>query len=130
MGQRTELARKLRREPTPAELRFWEILYTFRQSGWHFRRQVPVGPYIVDFACKRAKLAFEIDGDSHYSDAGLAADAVRTAYIEERGYRVVRFTNLDVLGNPEGVYLLVADALKSAPPNLPLKRGRNRLDER
>ena len=60
------LAQKLRLEQTPSERRFWAMLYTFRQSGWHFRRQAPIGPYIVDFVCKRARLVFEIDGESHF----------------------------------------------------------------
>ena len=99
------LARRLRREQTPAERKFWELLHPFRMSGMHFRRQSPIGGFVVDFACKRARLIFEIDGDSHYLEGAAEHDAARTAYLSARGYRVVRFTNLDVLSNPEGVYL-------------------------
>ena len=102
-------ARKLRREQTPAERRFWRLLEPWRVSGHHFRRQAPIGPYVVDFVSKRGKLIFEIDGDSHYTDAGLAHDRSRTDYLERLGYRVMRFTNSDVLGNGDGVF----DTLRS-----------------
>ena len=111
----TTVARKLRRDQTPAERRFWEIIKSYRTDGWHIRRQSPIGPYIVDFACKQANVIFEIDGDSHYFDGGMAADQVRTAYLANRGYRVVRFTNLDVMSNPEGVWYEVDRTLKSTP---------------
>ncbi|GLQ10176.1 endonuclease [Devosia yakushimensis] len=110
----TTPARRLRLDQTPAERRFWAMLHTFRQSGWHFRRQAPIGPYIVDFACKRARLIFEIDGDSHFSDAGIAADRIRTQYLESRGYRVVRFTNHEVMTSGDGVYILVSQILDKA----------------
>ena len=112
------LAQRLRRDQTPAERRFWVILHPFREQGWHFRRQTPIGPYIVDFACKRARLVFEIDGDSHYEEAGIARDRVRTAYLESRGYRVVRFTNDDVLTSDDGVYPMVAEILERMPADL------------
>ena len=102
---KTPLARRLRRDHTPAERKFWELLHPYRQSGWHIRRQSPIGDYIVDFVCKRAGLVFEIDGDSHYAPGAEAREVDRTAYLSSRGYRVVRFTNLDVLGNPQGVYV-------------------------
>ena len=84
----TSFARSLRQQATPAEARFWVLLYTFRQAGWHFRRQAPIGPYITDFACKRAGLIFEIDGDSHYSDEGLpqTAYARHICNLEVTGY--------------------------------------------
>ena len=112
------IARKLRSEQTSAERRFWLVIQSFREEGWHFRRQSPVGPYVVDFVCKRAHLIFEIDGDSHHADGAVAADATRTAYLESRGYRVVRFTNLEVLSNSEGVWSEVSaylGASKSTP---------------
>ena len=115
---KTELARHLRRNFTPAETRFWNLLHPFRQSGWHFRRQAPIGPYIADFACKRSRLIVEIDGDSHYTDFGIARDTVRSAYLASRGYRIVRFTNDDVLANPDGVHdalVAVLAELKNTP---------------
>ena len=114
----TTIARKLRLEQTAAERRLWLVIQSFRADGWHFRRQSPIGPYVVDFVCKQARLIFEIDGDSHYVDGAVAADAARTTYLESRGYRVVRFTNLDVLTNSEGVWSEVGGCLgasKSTP---------------
>jgi very-short-patch-repair endonuclease len=100
----TETARRLRRDQTLAERKFWELLYAFRQAGWHMRRQSSIGRYVVDFVCKRAGLVFEIDGDSHFLGGAEDRDLERTVYLASRGYQVIRFTNLDVLGNPEGVY--------------------------
>ncbi|KKB86612.1 hypothetical protein VW29_01545 [Devosia limi DSM 17137] len=111
MNRQISLARKLRREQTPAERRFWVVLQPWRETGWHFRRQAPIGPFVVDFVCKREKLVFEIDGDSHYSAAGVARDAQRTGFLAGQGYRVVRFSNADVLGNPEGVFAVVVGIL-------------------
>lgn len=104
-------ARKLRRDQTLAERRFWDLLYPWRMSGWHFRRQAPIGPFVVDFVCKRIKLIFEIDGDSHYTDEGIARDFNRTAYLRRLGYRVVRFTNDDVIDGDEGVFDLLRGIL-------------------
>ena len=103
MGDPVSVARRLRRDQTEAERRFWALLYPWRFSGWHFRRQAPVGVYFVDFICKREKLIFEIDGGAHYSDEGVARDARRTAVLEAAGYRVVRFSNDDVLRNANGM---------------------------
>jgi very-short-patch-repair endonuclease len=103
MSERVSFARGLRRNQTAAERRFWALLEPWRVAGWHFRRQAPIGPFVVDFICKRAKLIIEIDGDSHYSDAGIAGDERRTAFLAGLGYRVVRFSNDDVLENADGV---------------------------
>jgi very-short-patch-repair endonuclease len=107
----TKIAQKLRRDQTQAERKFWTVLESYRTSGWHLRRQSPIGPYVVDFVCKQAGVIFEIDGDSHHTDPGISADLVRTAYLESRGCYLVRFTNLDVMSNPEGVWQAVGSAL-------------------
>jgi len=104
MDDPVSFARRLRREQTSAERRFWALLHPWRMAGWHLRRQAPIGPYVVDFVCKRCKLIIEIDGDSHYSDPGQRRDAVRSAYLAELGYRVLRFTNLDVSDGAHGVF--------------------------
>ncbi|HEV7345892.1 MAG TPA: endonuclease domain-containing protein [Devosia sp.] len=104
MDDPVSFARKLRRDQTPAERRFWALLAPWRACGWHWRRQAPVGPYVVDFICKRIGLVIEIDGDSHYDVAGQAHDARRTAELAALGYRVLRFTNAEVLGNAAGVF--------------------------
>lgn len=103
MRDRVSFARSLRQNQTPAERRFWALLEPWRSSGWHFRRQAPMGPFVVDFVCKRSKLIFEIDGDSHYGADGVARDARRSGFLAGLGYRVVRFSNDDVMGNADGV---------------------------
>ncbi|ODT76826.1 MAG: hypothetical protein ABS76_30105 [Pelagibacterium sp. SCN 64-44] len=122
MDDPVTFARKLRREQTPAERRFWIILHPWREAGLHWRRQTPIGPYVVDFACKREKLIVEIDGDTHYSEAGRAHDRGRSAFLEQRGYRIVRFSNAEVTGNGDGVFAVLMEMLGepgSIPGNTP-----------
>ena len=71
--------------------------------GTHFRRQVPIGPYIADFACMAARLIVEVDGSQHGHDAGMQKDAKRTQWLEQQGYRVLRFWNNEVTRNIKGV---------------------------
>ncbi len=99
-----EKARELRNNPTPAENNFGYFLRTmpFYQEIV-FNRQKPLGNYIVDFYCRQYKLIIEIDGDSHYSVSGLKHDKTRTEYLESLGFRVLRYTNPDILNNIEGV---------------------------
>ena len=111
MADSVTFARKLRREQTLPERRFWALTLPWRDAGLHWRRKSPIGPYVVDFVCKRQKLVDEIDGETHFSEAGLAHDAQRTAYLAERGYRVLRFTNDDVMQRGEGVFSLLTEAL-------------------
>ena len=111
MEDRISFARQLRQEQTPAERRFWVMLEPWRLGGRHFRRQAPIGPYVVDFVCKRDKLVFEIDGDSHFEVLGLAHDLRRTAYLGRLGYRVVRYTNVDVLESSEGLFDVLHELL-------------------
>jgi len=87
----------MRRDPTPAERRLWWGLKG-RALGCYFRRQHPVGPYIADFACVRARVIVETDGDSHDE----ARDARRDRYLAERGWRVIRFCDSEIYGNLEG----------------------------
>ncbi|MDV3252247.1 endonuclease domain-containing protein [Devosia sp. BK] len=124
---RNSLPRKLRQQPTPAEIRFWRLIHPIRQQGWHFRKQAPIGRYVVDFVCHAGKLIVEIDGDSHFMPEGIARDAARTAFLEGEGYRVLRFTNLEVMEEDEGVHLEVLGALQAAgvtPSRPPPSRGR------
>jgi len=86
---------------TDAEQRLWYRLRARRLDEWKFRRQVPVGPYIVDFLCARARVIVELDGGQHAER--IARDEARTAGLSSRGYQVIRFWNNDVLGNIEGV---------------------------
>ena len=94
-------ARALRGALTDAEQRLWYYLRNRRFGGYKFRRQVPMGPYIADFVCMSSRLVVEIDGGQHADRA--AADARRTRYLEDHGYRVVRFWNNEVTENLDGV---------------------------
>jgi very-short-patch-repair endonuclease len=111
MADPVTFARKLRREQTLPERRFWALTLAWRDAGLHWRRQAPIGPYVVDFVCKSKKLIVEIDGDTHFSVSGLEHDALRTAYLAERGYRVLRFTNVDVMQRGEGVFAVLMEIL-------------------
>jgi very-short-patch-repair endonuclease len=111
MEEPVAFARRLRREQTMAERVFWGLLLPWRERGLHWRRQAPIGPYVADFVCKRLKLVIEIDGDSHYDAAGIAHDARRTAFLNARNYRVLRFTNDDVLDNADGVFTVMLGVL-------------------
>ena len=93
-------ARAMRGAPTDAERRLWRLLRDRRLNGLKFRRQVPVGPYIVDFFCVDAELIVEADGSQH---AENMRDEVRDAYLAQRGCKVLRFWNYDVLRNREVV---------------------------
>ena len=93
-------ARRMRREPTEAELRFWYEVRDRRLGGLKFRRQVPIGNYIADFLCTEHRLIVEIDGGQH---SGSQRDAARDCVLSAMGYRILRFWNTDVLHNTEGV---------------------------
>ena len=103
-----DLARHLRNGATVAERRLWRSLRGFRPEGLRFRRQAPVGRFIADFACHRAKIIVEIDGSQHGEDARAERDASRTAFLEAEGYRVLRFSNGEVMRDSERIAEVVA----------------------
>lgn len=113
-------ARMLRRASTDAERVLWSALRAHRLQGAHFRRQAPIGPYIVDFICHSAKFIVEIDGGQHYSDEGERNDTRRSAYLASRGFRTVRFSNLDVMSNRAGVLETIAAQVSSARLSIPI----------
>ena len=94
-------ARKMRAQPTPAENLLWKQLRNRRFLGHKFRRQVPIGQYIVDFLCEDEAIIIELDGGQH-ADA-IPYDQQRTLWLESRGFRVLRVWNHDVMGNIEAV---------------------------
>ena len=97
----TDFARALRVGSTDAERLVWSKLRNRQVDGWKFRRQVPLGRFIVDFLCADAKLIVELDGGQH--GEALNYDAARTKWLNENGYQVVRFWNNDVMNNIDGV---------------------------
>ena len=110
-------AKALRRGMTRAELLLWRYLKAHHLDGMQFRRQTPLGPYVADFCCHRARLIVELDGETHDFQERQSHDAMRDRWLKTQGYRVFRFTNDDVLKNIEGVVTAIAGAL---PPSLSL----------
>ena len=116
-------ARDLRRNMTAAERRIWQILRSQQMQGYKFRRQLPIGRYIVDFACHEARLIVEIDGGQH--DRSSPQEAARSAFLQNEGYRLLRFWNNDVLANLDGVHAVIAEELARITPTqtLPHRGG-------
>jgi very-short-patch-repair endonuclease len=119
-------ARALRKNSTDAERVLWSELRDHRLKGASFRRQVPIENYIADFVCHAAKLVIELDGGQHFSNGQEAADARRSAIIEAKGFRVLRFSNHDVMTNRAGVLEIIAAAVEARAPTLTLPRKRGR----
>ena len=115
----TTAARALRREPTNAERELWSALRLYRPR---FTRQLVIDRYIVDFACRSARLAVELDGGQHARRT--AEDDARTAKLMAHGWRVMRFWNNEVLENLEGVVARIS-AEVGAEPKLPRVRGKD-----
>jgi very-short-patch-repair endonuclease len=113
-GETKKRARELRHEPTEAEKLLWAHLRNGRLNGWRFRRQHPVPPHVVDFACVSARLVVEADGGQH---AESERDRRRDRFIRSRGWRILRFWNHDILANPAGVIEAIAAALPPPRPS-------------
>ena len=111
--EKTQLrATALRATATPAEIHLWHFLRRRYMRGHRFRRQVPIGPYILDFFCINAQLAIEIDGSQHA--LARAYDERRDRYLENRGMRVLRFWNNEVLQQTDAVLQVILGALESS----------------
>ncbi|MBI3286052.1 MAG: DUF559 domain-containing protein [Burkholderiales bacterium] len=111
----TERARELRSDMTVVEHKLWQAIRGEQIDGCKFRRQYVIGKYIADFACVAQKLVIELDGGQHQDQVGY--DDHRTAYLQQQGWRVLRFWNNDVMENMEGVLAGIALALAAAPPS-------------
>jgi very-short-patch-repair endonuclease len=98
-----ELARSLRKNQTEAEGYLWQYLRDRRLVGYKFRRQYPIGNYILDFYCPQKKLAIELDGGQHGTNHGLAYDQHRTAILEKHGIKVIRYWDNEVFQNTNNV---------------------------
>ena len=107
------LARELRKNMTDAEKRLWAKIRMRQMGGHQFYRQRAIGNYIVDFYCPKAKLVLEVDGGQHYSDEQIEIDKKRSSYLNRLGFKVMRFTNLDVLNNIDVVLDEIYRYLKS-----------------
>jgi very-short-patch-repair endonuclease len=94
---RTEFARELRKKSTDAERLLWRWLRSRRLEGAKFRRNAPIGNYIVDFCCHSAALIIELDGGGHFTPEEIEYDEQRTNELKGAGWRVIRFTNAEVM---------------------------------
>jgi very-short-patch-repair endonuclease len=121
-------ARKLRRTTTAAEKRLWQKLRHLDVQGSHFRRQVPIGAYIADFACMAARLLIELDGSQHGEASKKIRDDARTRWPEKEGYRVVRIWNNEISRNLNGVmeriYAEIHGSMNAEPQVLKHKRSK------
>ena len=109
-----DLCRNLRKFTTPAEMRLWRHLRDRRMADAKFRRQHEFGPYILDFYCHESHLVIEADGNQHGESEVMAYDAERTQYLAERGLRVMRFTNAQVMTETESVLQTIFEAVTDA----------------
>jgi very-short-patch-repair endonuclease len=111
----TKRARELRNEATPAERVLWRHLAR-SQAGAKFSRQMPIGKFFADFLCRELKLVVEVDGFSH--DLRPGYDDARDCWLEDEGYRVLRFTNADVLLDTEAVLTAIREEVACRRRNL------------
>jgi very-short-patch-repair endonuclease len=127
---RRRTAKRLWDNTTGAEDLLWRRLRRFPISGTHFRRQVPIGPYVADFACMAARLIIEVDGSQHGRDDLHERDETRTRWLEAEGYRVLRFWNNDLTANMDGVLEAVYAAIYGSPSaeSVHLKHQRRKRD--
>jgi very-short-patch-repair endonuclease len=112
----TTSAKELRKRSTDAEKALWRSLRARQLEGLKFRRQQPIGKYIVDFACLETALIVEIDGGQHAEDVQRETDRTRDQWLEGEGFTVLRFWNHEVLANTEGVLEAIRQACQGLPP--------------
>jgi very-short-patch-repair endonuclease len=120
-------SRQLRVNMTDAERYLWTKIRMKQLKGYQFYRQKPIGDYIVDFFCPRAKLVIEVDGSRHYSDETTEYDRIRGEYLTSLGLRVLRFTNNEVMKNIKGVIESIIEEIPPGeiPLSPPFSKGEN-----
>jgi len=111
-----QYSRQLRENMTDAERHLWAQIRMKQLKGYQFYRQKPIGDYIVDFFCPRAKLVIEVDGSQHFSDEMTEYDRIRNEYLSSLGLRVLRFTNIDVLTHIKRVVESIIENIEENPP--------------
>jgi very-short-patch-repair endonuclease len=117
-----DYARRLRRSMTDAENRMWHFLRNNQLDNIRFYRQRPIGHYIVDFVSLKKKIIIEIDGSQHYQPGQQAKDKKRDAFLSSLGYRIIRWSDRDVLTNMEGCIQYILYVSKKSPPPPSLKK--------
>lgn len=125
MKYKTRMARQLRNKQTDAERLLWRYLRNRKILGYKFRRQHPIGRYIVDFVCLEKMVVIELDGGQHLEQT--EQDMERTEYLSSIGYEVYRYWNNDVLVNTESVLAHISDVLPDTPHPSPLPSGERGL---
>lgn len=108
-------ARELRRSSTEVEAVLWQRLRDRRVARWKWRRQDPIGPYFADFACREARLVVELDGAHHNEPDAVEYDEERSVFMEAKGWRVIRFSNQEVLYETDKVLNAILQALRPSP---------------
>jgi very-short-patch-repair endonuclease len=116
-----ENARALRKRLTPQEVKLWVKLRELKPLGFHFRRQAPIGRYIVDFISFGCQLIIEADGGQHGMPEGARSDQLRDAFLQSQGFRILRFWNSDIDANLAGVMESILSALNTPTPAPPHK---------
>jgi very-short-patch-repair endonuclease len=123
-GNLKQLSRQLRENMTDAEKRLWAKIRMKQLNGYQFYRQKPIGDYIVDFYCPRAKLVSEVDGGQHSTDEVTEYDRIKDVYLSSLGLRVLRFPNTEVLKRVEGVVESIEEEIsKKIPLSPPFSKG-------
>jgi len=118
-----KFAKSMRRQPTNAEAIIWATLRGARMQGFKFKRQQPIGAYIVDFVCFECGLVVEIDGGQHAED--VSADQHRSNWLQSQGFRILRFWNNEVIERRDDVLESIIRALREYPSPQPLShKGR------
>jgi 5-methyltetrahydrofolate--homocysteine methyltransferase len=119
LSQYTSLRRKLRQQPTTAEAFLWFCLRNKKLLGYKFRRQHSIGRYVLDFFCARLMLGIEVDGVTHLDPTKQEYDKTRQKWIEAQGVRVVRFTDHEILADPDAVLEKLRQLILSSHPSSP-----------
>ncbi len=123
-GNLKQYSRQLRKNMTDAERQLWAKIRMKQLKGCPFYRQKPIGDYIVDFFCPRAKLVIEVDGSHHLVGETIEYDSIRDEYLSSFGLRVLRFTNTDVLTNIKGVVERIEEEIvREIPLSPPFPKG-------
>ncbi len=125
MRQQTKFAKALRQNITDAEQLLWRHLRAHRLNGQKFRRQQPIGPYVVEFVHLGAKMIVEADGGQHSQSE---SDVVRDEWLTSQGFKIMRFWNNDILNNTDAVLTAILDALAPSPLT-PLPQGERGTDD-
>ena len=114
-----DYCRKLRKDQTDAERKLWLILRNRQLSGVKFRRQFPIGRFILDFYSPEYKLGIEADGGQHYEDKAKAIDELRTGELAKHGVKIIRFSDLDILNNIDGVHEIIQGVIENKKSKFP-----------